>query len=286
MEEKNENSYFIDAENGTELVRLLEQDRFLFELMGELLPSGIDLRAVQQILDVGCGPGSWALRVATAHKSIEITGVDVSKNLLEYARTCARLQYVSNLQFCEMDVLQPLDFTDETFDIVNARLINAFLKRSQWPSLIAELRRITHPGGYLCLTESVVSETNSAACQELFGLIFLALQRDGRSYYSSASGRVVDVGDQLPGLLRQGGWQLCETQQYQLDWSWGAKAHLSVYNDAIALGYLLRPLVVTKLQMIDPERYDLLCSKIVIELDQPGFEAAWTFQRAYGQKPF
>ena len=284
MDDKNGNSYFIDAENGTELVRLIEQDRFLFELMGDLLPKNIDLQAVQQILDVACGPGSWALRVATTYKDKVVTGVDISKNLLEYSRLCARLQYLDNLQFFDMDVLQSLDFADESFDVVNARLINSFLKQDQWPPLIAELWRVTRPGGYLCLTESVVSDTNNPAFQEFSDLVFRALHQEGRPYFRDASGRFTDVGEQLPSFLMQGGWRLCEVRQYQLDWSWGAKAHHSVYNDAIALGYLLRPLVVTKLQMVEPEYYDTLYNRLIDELNHPDFEALWTFQTAYGQK--
>jgi SAM-dependent methyltransferase len=285
MEEKNKNSYFIDPESGTELVRLIEQDSFLFELMKGPFPAGIDLDEVQDILDVACGPGSWALRVATTCQDKEIIGIDISKKMLDYARICAQLQHIDNLQFLEMDVLQPLDFADETFDLVNARLINAFLKPDQWSGLITEFRRITHPGGYLCLTESVAADTNSPAFEELYGLIFLALHQDGRPYFRNSSGRIVDAGEQLPSLLTQGGWQLCETRQYQLDWSWGAKAHPNVFNDGIALSYLLRPLVVTKMKLIDGQKYDLLCNQLTEELSRPGFEAIWTFQSAYGQKP-
>jgi tRNA G46 methylase TrmB len=47
--------------------RLMIQDRLLTKGMGGLFPERADLSNLHRILDIGCGPGAWALDMADAY---------------------------------------------------------------------------------------------------------------------------------------------------------------------------------------------------------------------------
>src|SRR5437867_767681 len=125
--QKNENTYVIDPESATEMARLMNQDRIITENMGSLLPEQLDLSNTRNILDVACGPGGWALNVASAYPDIEVVGVDISKPMIEYARAQAWSRGLENVSFEVMSALEPFTFPDNSFDGVNARLLVGFM---------------------------------------------------------------------------------------------------------------------------------------------------------------
>ncbi|GHP01131.1 hypothetical protein KSF_111780 [Reticulibacter mediterranei] len=58
---------------------------------------------------------------------IHVVGVDISTNVIRYAQAQAKEQNLP-VDFSVMNVLQhPLPFDDATFDLINARLIFAFM---------------------------------------------------------------------------------------------------------------------------------------------------------------
>src|ERR1051326_7432615 len=111
------NSYMMmmDYESGGEMIRLLDQDRLFTRGMGGLLAErNNDFQDIERVLDVGCGPGGWSQELAFAHRDIEVVGIDISEAMIGYARNQARIQSLENLSFHIMDILQPLDFPDNT----------------------------------------------------------------------------------------------------------------------------------------------------------------------------
>ena len=142
-----ENTYFIDPESGAEMARLMDQDRLMTKGMGGLFPERFDLSTMHRLLDIGCGPGGWALEVAYAHPGIEVVGIDISLTMVEYARAQARVQGLDNAHFRVMDATKLLDFPSATFDLVNGRLLVGFMPKAAWPTLIRECLRISRPGG-------------------------------------------------------------------------------------------------------------------------------------------
>src|SRR5947209_5536321 len=120
------NAYFNDPESGAEMIRLIDQDRLITKGMGGLFAEQSDLSGINRVLDVGCGPGGWVLEMAFAYPQIEVVGFDVSEAMINYARTRAQVQHLNNAHFHVMDARQPLNFSDNSFDLVNARFV-AFL---------------------------------------------------------------------------------------------------------------------------------------------------------------
>src|SRR5258708_15924982 len=121
-----ENTYVNDPESGAEMLRLLDQDRTLTRCMGGLLAEQSGVEGLQDVLDIACGPGGWVQELAFAYPHIEVTGLDISKAMIEYAQMQARTQHLDNAHFFVMDATKPLDFPGGSFKLRHARTMDLF----------------------------------------------------------------------------------------------------------------------------------------------------------------
>ena len=105
--------------------------------MGGLLPEipPERMKAFESVLDLASGPGSWTLDVAQAYYPTLVTGVDASPAIVQYARAMAQVRGLDNVDFLVMNLTTPLDFPDETFDLVTGRLLTRVLGQADWPAL-------------------------------------------------------------------------------------------------------------------------------------------------------
>lgn len=81
--------------------------RYKFEKLINLIPLNS-----QRILDIGCASGVLTAAIAEGRKGSKVTGVDVYKNAIDFARS----KY-PNLEFIVADALR-LPFKDESFNLV------------------------------------------------------------------------------------------------------------------------------------------------------------------------
>ena len=125
--EKPGHTYVMDPESPTEMARLMLQDRFITEGMQGIFSERSNLGNIQAILDVGCGPGGWALDVAHTYPDKAVVGVDISTTMITYAQAQATAQRLTNVTFAVMNALEPLNFAEETFDLVNVRFAIGFV---------------------------------------------------------------------------------------------------------------------------------------------------------------
>ena len=277
-----ENTYVIDAESAAEMTRLLHQDQLITSLLGELLPERPGFAPPRRVLDLACGPGGWAQAVAFANPDIEVVGIDISRTMIDYARAMAQMQGLRNLTFMVMDVLKPLDFPENSFDLVNARLIFGFMPPSAWSALLQDCMRITRPGGIIRLTECESDITNSPSTQRLTGMVTHALQLAGRSF--SPDGRHFGIIPMLGHFLREAGCQSIQKQAYALDWSAGMEAHESTRLNLEFLLKLLEPFLV-KMQLTTEAEFDSLYQSALAEMQSSDFCAVTIFLSAWGSKP-
>ena len=277
------NSYFFDPESPAEMARLINLDHFITRNMGGPF-TGIDNPTkLSTIVDLACGPGGWVLDVAFAYPGIDVAGVDISQTMISYANARARSQGIANASFGVMDITQPLDFSDESFDLVNARFLFSVLLREAWPSFIHECTRILRPGGILRLTDMIdPAITTSAACERRMQLSFLAQSRLG--YGFSPIGRTVGVTSVLPRLLRKAGYQQVQHAAHALEFSVGTDAWADVYRDAEIVGLLLQPLLVNS-GVTTVEEADHLYEEMLAEMHEEDFGAMWHYMTIWGQKP-
>ena len=109
------------------------------------------LSAGMSLLDVGCGPGTITVGLARAVAPGEVTGIDLSEDVLAQAREHAESEAVDNLTFEFGDVYQ-LDYEDGVFDIVYANQLLQHL--TDQPRALREMRRVLKPDGLLTVRDT------------------------------------------------------------------------------------------------------------------------------------
>jgi SAM-dependent methyltransferase len=128
---RSETTYLNDPESDAEMARLIKQGRVLTACMGGVFPEQRGhLNGIHDVLDIACGPGGWALEVASSYPHMQVTGCDISRAMIEYATLQASLQHLENVRFEVLDATAPLPFADASFDLVNARTITIFMRTS------------------------------------------------------------------------------------------------------------------------------------------------------------
>ena len=286
MEKETESSpstYVLDPESQIEMVRLIKQGRMISQAMGGPLSGISDPSRLKNILDLCCGPGGWVLDVASALPDADVKGVDISHIMVDYANTQARTQQLPNASFRVMNITQPLDVPDASFDLINARLLVGVLKRDMWAPFLRECWRILRPGGRLRLTEPTnAGYTSSAAANQIGALIMQALWKTG--YAFSPDGRSFGMAHILPSLLREQGYQQLQLFAHALEGSAKMEAWADGYHDIETLSYQMKPLFV-KLGLITDEAFDQLQRQALADMQGDKYCGMGYFLTVLGQKP-
>jgi cyclopropane fatty-acyl-phospholipid synthase-like methyltransferase len=120
-----------------------EQDRFLAWL--ELSPG-------RTLLDVGCGAGGPALRIA-AKTGCSVVGIDVHEQAVATASSLAAQRGLAERsEFRCANAAGPLPFSDASFDAITC--IDAINHLSDRPRVIVEWARLLKVGGRLLFTDA------------------------------------------------------------------------------------------------------------------------------------
>jgi len=144
-----------------------------------------------RVLDVGTGPGHLLVDIAAANPNLKLTGIDLSKKMLQIAKElmknqglpCSELVFNSNPDTSDVQLIhgdvRNLPFADNTFDLVVSTL-----SIHHWRDPvkgIQECLRVTAPGGqcWICDMRTDVPVktlstlvTGNALKKLLFGFIF------------------------------------------------------------------------------------------------------------------
>jgi ubiquinone/menaquinone biosynthesis C-methylase UbiE len=137
----------------------------VFRESGQRLVDLLDLRPGLQVLDVATGAGAVLLPAARrVGPAGQVTGIDISANMLEKTRRAAAVEGLANVELLKMDGGY-LQFPDASFDIATCGFGIFFLPETA----LKEMYRVCRPGGTVGLTvfdKTVVQERSSG---EIFG---------------------------------------------------------------------------------------------------------------------
>lgn len=276
------NTYFVqDRSSQEELTRLHTQDRGTTTLMEGVLSEQPDPTIFQNVLDVGCGTGGWLIEVARTYPTISrLVGVDISDKMLDYARTQAEAQQVSDrVEFHIMDALRMLEFPDRSFDLINQRFGASFLRTWDWPKLLNEFQRVSKPGGVIRVTEfAAFSETASPALTRLLKLGLEALYRAGHSFSPDYD----SVTKQLLHLLKQHGIQNVQTRTYTVQYHTGNPEGQFYFENIKRLFRLLVPFFRKWVRV--PDDYEAIYQQAIADMEQPGFMIPGYLLTAWGTR--
>ncbi len=280
--ENNNSTYVIDAENAAEMARLLRQARLITKNMGGLFPEAIDRSSIRRVLDIACGPGGWPLAVASTYPEMYVTGIDISNIMIEYARSQAQEQGLSNVTFQVQDARKLVDFPDNSFDLVNGRFLFGFMSPTTWPQLLQECVRITRPGGVLLMTETECPLSNSVATERLYAMAVEALKRAGQSL--SPDGRHVGITPMLGKFFRDAHYENIQYQAHVIDCSAGTQAYQEVYHDFMVSYKLMQPFLM-KMEVTTQDEVEGIYQRMLEEQQLPDFCEIWFYLSVWGEKP-
>jgi len=154
-------AYFLPRHDA-EIDRLDIQHFALREALGSnfLAP----LQQAQMILDVGCGTGQWAYEVCSEFPGALVTGLDVAPS---------KRPWPPGYSFVRANVLHGIPFQGGRFDFVHQRLLISGIPVVSWGQVVAELVRVTRPGGWIELVEARVppAAPMGPATQRLFQML-------------------------------------------------------------------------------------------------------------------
>jgi ubiquinone/menaquinone biosynthesis C-methylase UbiE len=277
MSMEHHHTYILDPENVAEIARLEMQSRLMTEGMGGVLPE-LDNRLPDnylRVLDLACGPGEWVSHLACEQPQAEVTGLDISKNMLAYAQNVTQEQHLNNAHFVRGNLLEKLEFRTGSFDLLNARLLIDVLERDQWPLFLTECSRLLRSGGRLRLTEcdDPIWQTNKLACEKIN---YWAEQMSLKCGYGfpSANVRGLKMKASLHELLTKGGWSEITIHDHLLDGSFGTLLASSQRTNALITWKQYEPIVL-RLGITDQQEFTQTYNAIKRETLEKDFKGVW-----------
>ena len=121
-----------------------EQDMFL---------DWLHLSAGKKLLDIACGSGGPALRIA-AKTDCALVGIDLHEQAISTAKSYAAQRNLKNgAEFRVVNAREPLPFPDDHFEAITC--VDAINHIPNRPSVLAQWARLLKPGGRLLFTDPV-----------------------------------------------------------------------------------------------------------------------------------
>lgn len=277
-------NYYILGDSHAEMVHLIESDRSFTRSMGGLLPEQPEeiLLGLNDVLDIGCGPGGWVLELAQQFPDIQVSGLDISAGMIDYARVLARASHLENAHFHVGNALEPLDFPDASFDLVNARQLEGVIPTASWPGLLQEMVRVTRPGGTVRLAGNEWGVTNSLAFETVHALTLQGNLAFGLNHGPDA--RTWGLINMASRYLRDAGCVQIQEHPSFLDFSADALQHQDASKMWIISAELLGPFFLSA-GVTTAAPYEQLKRQLSIELAEESFRGIIYTMTVWGHKP-
>lgn len=167
-----------------------------------LLLEAAAVRLGERVLDLGCGTGALAARLVAAHPDQAVTGVDLSRAMLDEARR--KLAGASHVRFVQAD-LRDLPLPDARFDVVLSA--SALHYVADPARALGEAHRVLVPGGRLVLLDWRRDALGMGLLDRALGL------------FDPAHGRTLSQAE-LDGVLREAGFGDVALRPERIGW-WG-----------------------------------------------------------------
>jgi arsenite methyltransferase len=103
-----------------------------------------------EVIELGCGPGFYAAKLAKRFPYISVSGADWSENQLKWARERAQADGLRNCSFVRVNVLN-LPFPDAQFDVLLASRL--FTVLPDCARAVAEMHRVLKSAGRCFIAE-------------------------------------------------------------------------------------------------------------------------------------
>ncbi|KAI9023701.1 hypothetical protein CLU79DRAFT_700797 [Phycomyces nitens] len=154
-----------------------------------------------------------------------------------------------NVSFSIIDISKPLPFEENSFDLINSRLIIISIQEDRWPTMLKEWHRMVKPGGLVQLMEY----------DHLVSVDFF-------------------VSNKLPALLRCSGFDVLEKDSRNIELKAdGTELSKRIVENWIRAMLGFKPFILPFICPENPDLYDSLLEENV----NACIEQGW-FKRAIG----
>jgi SAM-dependent methyltransferase len=263
------------------LLFLMERSRLAASLVGGLPITGSSC-GIRDVLDVACGPGSWALDIVKpspagqegSHK--RVIGIDPARSMVKFARAEARVRGLPSASFLEVDRLSPLPFADGVFDFVHGGFLSDLVPPAGWPHLLREFWRVLRPGGMLQLLEFEQLEASAPAFATFCALLRQRLSRALDADPAAQSGEGLTAGVEEAGFLARG-------RSFRWECSYGSDLSVHIADLLLLqLDLLTGELIASGLATA--EMLSALARHMTLQKHLPRFEAVISITQVFGHK--
>ncbi|AUY53117.1 methyltransferase domain-containing protein [Streptomyces sp. CB01881] len=132
--------------------------------MTDIVIERLAVKPGARVLDVGCGLGAPAIRLAKA-AGVHVVGIATSPKLIDEAREAAQQAGLADQVTFEVVDAEEMDYPDESFDAVMA--IESLVHMNDRPRAFGRIARVLRPGGRLVLTDRVEIATPTEQQREV-----------------------------------------------------------------------------------------------------------------------
>ena len=151
--------------NKPEVVDVYSKTAFVYDIWGALTESKAREKAMSQakirdgesVLEVAVGTGLTFFEILKANPNGENFGIDLTPAMLKKALSRAGRLGKVNYQLTLGDAYS-LQFTDQHFDLVINNYMFDLLPEKDFPTVLAEFKRVLKPGGRLVLVNMTRGE--------------------------------------------------------------------------------------------------------------------------------
>jgi ubiquinone/menaquinone biosynthesis C-methylase UbiE len=230
----------------------------------------------RDILDVGTGTGRWAIEMALAFPAANVVGVDLVTAAVDAEaekRTGLDIR-PENYTFVTANILERLPFPGMSFDFVHQRLLVGAIPAVRWPDDIAEMVRVTRPGGWVELVEAAPPPGGGPALQALSTWLVQVCEK-----------RRLDavVGPRIGEMLQTAGLQNVRYQEADLPIGrYGDRLGTLTETNLISFYTSIRGLVLMY-ELVTGEQFDATLAVARQEIAQGRW--IWPYFVAFGQRP-
>jgi SAM-dependent methyltransferase len=261
-----DSAHYLFPRHPGELDRLDIQHYALREMLrgNHLAP----VRDPGRILDVGSGTGQWGYEMSAEQPSALVVGVDL---------VAGKPGQPERYHYVRGNVLPGLPFTEGRFDFVHQRLLVTGVPLVAWPGLVAELVRVTRPGGWVELVEVPIEiERAGPAAQRLVVLTRELTEALGLD----TTGVVYGALDEY---LRASGLVNIERREVSLPVGrWGGRVGSLMVTDFRAGATRVCEVLEARGRLTEEETRTLIQDA---QHEWEDGQLAYPFAIAYGQKP-